>query len=130
MTTHWCNDKGRYTWFFYIIKFSLGRFLVFGLGIPEIIIIAVILLLLFGGKRLPEIGKSLGKTVSEFRKITKEIRNEKTPTNQTQEDQQQKSETIKALQNKLVKKVTEQIPGVKDVKNIKGKTDKIKGVLK
>jgi TatA/E family protein of Tat protein translocase len=103
---------------------------VFGLGIPEIIIIAVILLLIFGGKRLPEIGKSLGRTVSEFRKITKDIRNEKTPTNQTQGEQQQKAETTKVLQNKLVKKVTEQIPGVKDAKNIKEKTDKIKGVLK
>jgi sec-independent protein translocase protein TatA len=103
---------------------------VFGLGIPEIIIIAVILLLLFGGKRLPEIGKSLGKTVREFRKITKEIRTEKTSANQTQGDQKQQSETTKAFQNKLVKKVTEQIPGVKDAKNVKEKTDKIKGILK
>lgn len=102
----------------------------FGLGIPEIIIIAVILLLIFGGKRLPEIGKSLGRTVSEFRKITKDIRNEKTPMNQTQGEQQQKAETTKVLQNKLVKKVAEQIPGVKDAKNVKEKTDKIKGVLK
>lgn len=93
----------------------------FGLGIPEIIIIAVILLLIFGGKRLPEIGKSLGKTVSEFRKIAKEISNKKTPVGKAQGEQQQKTETTKVLQNNLAKKVTEQIPDVKDAKNIKKK---------
>lgn len=97
----------------------------FGLGIPEIIIIVVILLLIFGGKRLPEIGKSLGRTVREFRKVTQEIRNEKTSMDQTQGDQQ-KEETTKALQNKLVKKVTEQIPSAKDAKNVTEKADKIK----
>ena len=89
----------------------------FGLGIPEIIIIAVILLLIFGGKRLPEIGKSLGRTVNEFRKMAKEISNKKTPTGKTQGEQQQKTETTKELQNNLAKKVAEQIPG--DAKNIK-----------
>lgn len=34
-----------------------------GLGVPELLIILVIILLLFGGKKLPELGKSLGKTV-------------------------------------------------------------------
>jgi TatA/E family protein of Tat protein translocase len=98
----------------------MGSFRVFGLGIPEIIIIVVILLFIFGGKRLPEIGKSLGRTVREFRKVTQEIRNEKTSTNKTQGDRQ-KAETTKALQNKRVKNVTEQIPDAKDIKNLTGK---------
>lgn len=110
---------------FSIIKCSVGNFRVFGLGILEIIIIVIILLLIFGGKRLPEIGKSLGRTVKEFRKVTQEIRNEKTSANQTQGDQQ-KAETAKVLQNKLVKKVTEQIPDAKAAKNVTEKADKIK----
>lgn len=40
----------------------------FGLGTPEIVIIALILLLFFGGKKLPEFVRGLGNTVKEFRK--------------------------------------------------------------
>lgn len=39
-----------------------------GLGIPELVIIMVILLLLFGGKRLPELARSIGSSVKELRK--------------------------------------------------------------
>jgi len=39
----------------------------FGLGTQEIIIILVIVLFIFGAKRLPEIGKSLGKSIREFK---------------------------------------------------------------
>jgi len=45
----------------------------FGLGVPEIIVIGIIILLIFGAKRLPIIGESLGKTVKEIRKTKKEI---------------------------------------------------------
>ena len=41
------------------------------LGAPEIILILVVLLLLFGAKRLPEIGKSMGKSLREFKSATK-----------------------------------------------------------
>lgn len=37
------------------------------LGAPEIIIIAVVLLVLFGAKKLPELGSSVGKTITNFR---------------------------------------------------------------
>ena len=40
----------------------------FGLGVPELVIIMVILLLLFGGKKLPELARSLGSSVKELRK--------------------------------------------------------------
>lgn len=40
----------------------------FGLGTTELIIIAVILLVLFGGKKLPELGKGIGSAIKEFRK--------------------------------------------------------------
>lgn len=40
----------------------------FGLGMPELLIILVILLLLIGAKKLPELAKSLGTSVKELRK--------------------------------------------------------------
>ncbi len=39
----------------------------FGLGAPELIIILVILLLLFGGKKLPELSRSIGDSLREIR---------------------------------------------------------------
>jgi len=41
------------------------------IGIPEVIIILAVALLLFGAKRLPEIGKGLGKGLREFKDATK-----------------------------------------------------------
>lgn len=43
------------------------------LGFQELIIILVIVLVLFGAKRIPEVGKSLGKGIREFKKATREI---------------------------------------------------------
>ena len=39
----------------------------FGLRLPEIIVIALVVLLLFGAKRIPELMKSLGRGVKDFR---------------------------------------------------------------
>lgn len=44
----------------------------FGLGLPEIGIMAVVVLFLFGLSKLPEPGKSLGEAISGFRKALKE----------------------------------------------------------
>jgi len=38
------------------------------IGIPELLIIVLILLLIFGAKRLPEIGQAIGKAIKEFKK--------------------------------------------------------------
>lgn len=49
----------------------------FGLGLPEILLILVIALLIFGAARLPEIGRALGKALSEFKKGTQEFGEDK-----------------------------------------------------
>ncbi|MDP1809435.1 MAG: twin-arginine translocase TatA/TatE family subunit [Actinomycetota bacterium] len=50
----------------------------FGLGIPELMVIGVIALIIFGPKRLPEIGKSVGQALREFKKgaesVAKEVK--------------------------------------------------------
>lgn len=44
----------------------------FGIGTTEWLIIALIVLLLFGGKKIPEFFKGLGESIKEFRKATKD----------------------------------------------------------
>ena len=44
-----------------------------GIGGPELLIILVIILLLFGAKKLPELAKGLGKSMKEFKKATQEV---------------------------------------------------------
>ena len=48
----------------------------FGLGMQEIIVIALIILLLFGGKKIPELMKGLGKGVKSFKDGMKGVEND------------------------------------------------------
>lgn len=45
---------------------------VFGLGTPELVVVLIILLVLFGGAKLPALAKGLGKSIKEFKKATNE----------------------------------------------------------
>lgn len=45
------------------------------IGMPELIIIFVIALIIFGPRKLPELGRSLGKSINEFKRASNELRN-------------------------------------------------------
>ena len=100
----------------------------FGIGAPELIIIAIIVFILFGAKRLPEIGKGLGGAIREFKQVKKDI---------TQEDVKASPESGKdpkllagaTVENAVKDKVAEQIPGVKKVLDMKRKVDKAKDFI-
>jgi sec-independent protein translocase protein TatA len=48
----------------------------FGIGFQELLLIFLIVLLLFGSSRLPEIARSLGKAIREFKKASKDIKDD------------------------------------------------------
>jgi TatA/E family protein of Tat protein translocase len=45
------------------------------IGMPEMIVIGIIALLIFGPRKLPELGKSLGKSIAEFKRASNELKN-------------------------------------------------------
>jgi TatA/E family protein of Tat protein translocase len=45
------------------------------IGVPELILIFVVALIFFGPRKLPELGKSLGKSLAEFKRASNELRN-------------------------------------------------------
>ena len=49
---------------------------VFGVGLPEMAVICAVALLVFGPKRLPELGRTLGKTLKGFQSASKEFERE------------------------------------------------------
>jgi sec-independent protein translocase protein TatA len=91
----------------------------FGLGLPEIIVILVILFILFGVKKIPDIGEGLGKTVRELRKIKDDRKTD------MEEKKDQKGDLISDL-----KKEVDRIPGLKEAKEIKETANKVKNITK
>ena len=53
----------------------MGTMSVFGVGLPEMAVIAVVGLLVFGPKKLPELGRTLGKTLKAFQSASQEFSN-------------------------------------------------------
>ncbi|MBC8207667.1 MAG: twin-arginine translocase TatA/TatE family subunit [Desulfobulbaceae bacterium] len=73
----------------------------FGLGAPELIVILAIAVLIFGGKKLPELGSSLGKAITSFKK---NVGDTETST----------------------KNLIDDLPGVKEIEAVKDQVDKVK----
>ncbi len=69
------------------------------IGLPEMIFIMVIALLVFGPKKLPEIGRTIGKAIREFKKSTDDIKEKF--------EEQIRVEEFKSLQDDLKKDLRE-----------------------
>jgi Tat protein translocase TatB subunit len=61
------------------------------IGMPELLIIFVIALIIFGPKRLPELGRSLGKSIAEFKRTSNDLRNTLEEEIRLEEQQQQRA---------------------------------------
>jgi sec-independent protein translocase protein TatA len=58
----------------------------FGLGYQELLLILVIVLILFGAQRLPDLARSLGSSVKEFKKGVTELKDDAAPTQKKDDD--------------------------------------------
>ncbi len=100
----------------------------FGLGFQEILLILIILFLLFGVKRLPDIGKGLGETMRELRKIKEERKTGKEKDKEKEKDKDKENQKGGLISE--IKKEVEEIPGLKEAKEIKETADKVRSITK
>jgi len=75
------------------------------IGLPEMMVIMAIALLVFGPKKLPEIGRSIGKALREFKKSTEEIKDKF--------EEQIRVDDFKDIQNDIKKGLSEDEEGQK-----------------
>ena len=69
------------------------------IGIPEIILILVVILLLFGGKRIPELAKALGRASYEYKKAKEAIKKEAAELKDEIEASEQKPQDYQAKED-------------------------------
>jgi len=106
----------------------------FGLGPAELILIAVIILLLFGAKRLPDIGKGIGGAIREFKNVRREIDTtkpeEKESGKENQKEPPNQDRQSSMLEARVTDKALEQFPGVKKAVDVKKKADQLKKIVR
>ena len=100
----------------------------FGLGTTELVIIGAIIFVIFGAKRIPEIGKGLGGALKEFRSIKKEI-NEDDVSEESVNTKQVESPKEDSIEKKVASKIVNQVPVVKKANQIKDTVDQVKKVI-
>lgn len=87
---------------------------IFGLGMPELVLILVVVLIIFGPKNLPKLGAMLGRSVKKLRersdKDFSDDEDEETPAND--EDELQTSQPKK--KKRVIKKVVKKLPPAED----------------
>ena len=71
---------------------------IFGVGLPEVTVILILALLIFGPKKLPELGKQLGKTLKSLKKASNEFQNEIDQV-MKEEDKDESPKSIESNQN-------------------------------
>ena len=70
---------------------------IFGVGLPEVTVILILALLIFGPKKLPELGKQLGKTLKSLKKASNEFQNEIDQV-MNEEDKEEFPKSIESIQ--------------------------------
>lgn len=103
-----------------------------GLGPQELFVILIIVIVLFGGRRLPEIGRALGKSLREFKKASsgeKDIISTWAGTKRDKEASALSAENNAVDRGSLGKNM-EQIPGIKEAEEIKEAANKIRSASK
>jgi len=68
------------------------------LGMPELIVIFVIALIIFGPRKLPELGKSLGKSIAEFKRASNELKSTLEEEIRMEEQKTKQEEAVKTAQ--------------------------------
>jgi len=79
------------------------------IGMPELVIILVIALIIFGPRKLPELGRSLGKSIGEFKKASNELQRTLEDEIRLEEKKEQRA-AVKADQDSAIEAATLQPP--------------------
>jgi sec-independent protein translocase protein TatA len=89
------------------------------LGASEILVIALIIFFIFGAKRLPEIGKNLGKTVKEIKNINKDVKGKEEEDEPPELDKAEKTKEGSRPKATSLRGEINSIPGVQEIKAVK-----------
>lgn len=81
----------------------------FGIGLPELIVIMVIALIVIGPSKLPDLARALGKGLAEFKKASQEIKNSLNLDEEIRTIKKETSETLNNFKDSIDKAATEMI---------------------